>query len=341
MLSTLPVGTMDANWQSCLHLYLQSILDHSGSIATYTVYRSTLARFFAFIGDTPPDQVKHRDVLAFQQLSSTSPRNRGKEVTASTKNQRRAILSSFYHFASSYELPDGTPLFTGILPTAGMHSLKPEVSILSMSEDDLKRFFAAIPTNTLKGLRDRALYFLTSRRRSELCFLRWRDIEATIIIDDDGSRHEGHLYRYRGKGASREVRAKELPESGWLALTHYLEQAGRLVTMQPDDFLFVSVHPGQGRQSFEPAPLHKAYITREFKRYAALAGLDPRYSLHTLRHSSARFRWTMGSPLQDIQHALNHSSIATTDIYIKRLAGVSDKGSRLLEQRFSHLLTDL
>ncbi len=332
---------MDADWQNCLSLYLQSILDHSGSIATYTVYRATLARFFAFIGDTPPDQVKHADVLRFQQLPSTSPRNRGKEVTASTKNQRRAILSSFYHFASSYELPDGTPLFTGILPTAGMHSLKPEVSILSMSEDDLTRFFAAIPTNTLKGVRDRALfflYFLTSRRRSELCFLRWHDIEATTIIDDDGTRHEGHVYRYRGKGSSREVKAKELPESGWTALTHYLEQAGRLATMQPNDYLFVSVHPGQGRQSSEPAPLHKAYITREFKRYVTLADLDPRFSLHTLRHSSARLRYTLGSSLQDIQHALDHSSIATTDLYIKRLAGTSDKGARLLEQRFSHLV---
>src|SRR6266702_1697770 len=177
---------MDADWQNCLSLYLQSILDHSGSIATYTVYRATLARFFAFIGDTPPDQVKHADVLRFQQLPSTSPRNRGKEVTASTKNQRRAILSSFYHFASSYELPDGTPLFPGIIPTAGMHSLKPEVSILAMSEDDLARFFAIIPTNTLKGVRDRALYFLyflTSRRRSDLCLLRRRQIEATLIPD--------------------------------------------------------------------------------------------------------------------------------------------------------------
>ncbi len=332
---------MDANWSRCLSLYLQSILDHSGSVATLVVYRATLARFFTFIGDTPPDQVKHRDVLAFQQLPSTSPRNRGKEITASTKNQRRAILSSFYHFASSYELPDGTPLFTGIIPTAGMHSLKPEVSILSMSEDDLARFFAAIPTNTLKGVRDRALfflYFLTSRRRSELCFLRWRDIEATTIIDDDGSHHAGHVYRYRGKGSSREVRAKELPESGWLALTHYLEQAGRLATMQPDDFLFVAIRRGQGRSSKEPAPLHKAYITREFKRYAALVGLDPRFSLHTLRHSSARLRYLAGSPLQDIQHALNHASIATTDIYIRRLAGVTDKGARLLETRYSSLL---
>ncbi len=260
---------MDADWQNCLSLYLQSILDHSGSIATYTVYRATLARFFAFIGDTPPDQVKHADVLRFQQLPSTSPRN------------------------------------------------------------------------TLKGVRDRALfflYFLTSRRRSELCFLRWHDIEATTIIDDDGTRHEGHVYRYRGKGSSREVKAKELPESGWTALTHYLEQAGRLANMQPNDYLFVSVHPGQGRQSSEPAPLHKAYITREFKRYVTLADLDPRFSLHTLRHSSARLRYTLGSSLQDIQHALDHSSIATTDLYTKRLAGTSDKGARLLEQRFSHLV---
>ena len=332
---------MDADWSACLHLYLQSILDHSGSIATYTVYRATLMRFFAFIGDIPPDQAKHSDVLAFQQLPSTSPRNRGSQVTAATKNQRRAIHSSFYRFASTYELPDGTPLFAGILPTAGMHSLKPEVSLLSMSEDDLTRFFAAIPTDTLKGVRDRALfflYFLTGRRRSELCFLRWRDIEATIIIDDDGSRHAGHLYRYRGKGASREVRAKELPEAGWQALISYLDRAGRLHSMAPDDYLFVSVHPGQGRTSSHPAPLHKAYITRIFKHYCSLAGLDPRYSLHTLRHSSARLRWTLGSPLQDIQYALNHSSIATTDIYIRRLAGVSDKGSRLLEQRFGHLL---
>ena len=332
-------ASMDADWQHCLSLYLHTVLDHSGSVATYTVYRSTLMRFFAFLGKRSPGQVTHTDVLEFQQLPSTSPRNRGAEVTASTKNQRRSILASFYHFASLYVTADGTPLYPGILPTAGMHSLKTESAILSMSEQELTRFFAAIPTNTLKGLRDRALffcYFLTSRRRSELCALRWADIEATTIIDDDGARHDGHIYRYRGKGASRQVRAKELPESAWNAIMVYLQAANRLETITSADYLFVSVHPGQGRSSSAPAPLHKAYINRVFKEYCADAGLDSRYSLHTLRHSSARLRYLAGSPLQDIQHALDHASIATTDLYIRRLAGVADKGARLLEARFGH-----
>src|SRR5258708_33814938 len=76
--------------------------------------------------------------------------------SASTKNQRLCVLTSFYRFASAYEI-NGAPIYQKVMPTQGLRYLKPDAPYRSMSTDELKRFFAAIATDTIKGNRDYAL----------------------------------------------------------------------------------------------------------------------------------------------------------------------------------------
>ena len=106
-------------------------------------------------------------------------------------NQRLAILSSFYAFASTFTItgPDGRPqvLLQRPSPTLGLRHKRPERTYRAFSEDELDRFFSVIPTDTVKGLRDRAiflLYFWTARRREEIARLRWGDIEQATIVDE-------------------------------------------------------------------------------------------------------------------------------------------------------------
>ncbi len=323
---------MDANWHRCLSAYLQTIEDHSGSFASRRTYASTLQRFLA---DRDPATVTRADVLDFMQLPSTSNRNAGSPVSAATKNQRVTIIRSFYTFASGYEIDD-TPLFQRALPTTGLKRLKPSVVYRAMNTNELERLFAVMPKDTVKGLRDRALYlmyFWTARRRLELHNLRWQDIEPAII---DG--RDTHVYRFRAKGTSRTVRTAELPAPAWQAIQRYLTISGRLTTIKPGDYLFVSVHPGQGyKDSRTNVPLNADYINREFKRYCQLAGLRSDLSLHSLRHASARMRYEAGASIRDIQQILGHASIATTDLYLRTVTGIADPTARLLEQRFGDL----
>lgn len=321
---------MDVSWQRCLDSFLTSIEDRSGSVASRQTYENTLARFFSDPAKSPADYTR-TDIIAFVQQPSTHPMNKGQKISASTHNQRLCVLIGFYRYASSYEV-NGQPLYQKPLPTTSIPYVKRDVHPRVMTAAELERFIGSIP-NTPKGIRDKAmylLYFWLGRRRSELYRLRWRDIEATIIVDEDGSRRPGHVYTYVSKGKSRTPITKEFPAPAWHILSTYLARSGRLATIKPDDFLFVPVH-GENR------PLHDDYINNEFVRYARLAGLRPGFTLHSLRHAAARERYLAGSSIRDIQHFLDHSSIGTTDTYLRTIAGVSDPGAALLEKRFSHL----
>jgi site-specific recombinase XerD len=314
---------MDAKWQRCLTLFLATIEDRSGSLASRRSYNSVLSRFLATLPD--PSQATRADVLRFLQG----------DLKASSKNARKSIIASFFTFASGYEI-DGTPLFQRPLPTLGLPHLKPAVAYHSLTSSELSRLFAAMPVTTIKGLRDRALYlcyFWTTRRRAEIIGLRWRDIEPVTL---DG--RATHLYRYRQKGTSRTVRTAELPVPAWNAIVRYLEASGRLETMLPDSPVFVSVHPGQGyHDSRKNVPLNRDYANREFKKYAAAAGLSPDITLHSLRHSAARARYEAGSDIRAIQQVLGHASLATTDTYLRVLVPLGNHGAVLLEQRYKDL----
>lgn len=117
------------------------------------------------------------------------------------------------------------------------------------------------------------------------------------------------------------------------ALLDYLKQTGRLPIIAPDDYLFVAtINAPASRRHLQPS-----YVNRLFRSYCRKAGLSPEYTLHSLRHSSAYHRYAMGEDIRSLQRFLDHTSLATTSIYLQSLSGVSDPGAKLLEERFGHL----
>ena len=316
-------------WKRCLAAFLQEIYDHSGSELSWRSYESYLKLFLAHC-DKTPDQVTRTDVLNFIQ----SPSARGGDASAATKNQRRSIITSFYKFASQYEV-DGVPLWQKAIPTQGMRALKSDLKYRAMNTSELKRFFAVIP-NTLKGIRDRALfltYFATARRRAEIAKLRWGDIEPTILVEEDGTRRAGFVYRYYSKGRARQIKTAELPVEAYQAINRYLEAAGRLHTIEPDELIFVSTKPDQ-----ENEPLAGDYINQMFKHYASCASLDTkRLSVHSLRHTAAHLRRKAGQDILLIKELLGHASLDTTYRYLVVMEGVADAGAKLLSPLFAHL----
>ena len=353
----IPRGEMDAPpWERCLAQFLRQLYDRSRSSKSVQDYRRTLITFFTSSsqGGPPkhPEEYTREDVEDFLHRPSISLRNYGSPPSTATINQRLSILSSFYKFAATFTIagPDGRPqpLLKVPSPTTGIRHGRSDRTYRALSEEELDRFFSAIPTDTVKGLRDRAiflLYFWTARRREEIARLRWSDIEEGIIVEEGGKRRKGWHYRFHGKGKSGQEDIAELPAPAKVAIDRYLIAARRMPKMQPDDPIFVAIGPEQGGGKpgvtlppDDRTPLTSRAIAYALKKYAREAGVDEkRLSIHSWRHTAAQQRYAAGEDVRSLQRLLRHSNIATTDIYIRGLMGTADPGAQLLEDRFAHL----
>ena len=190
----------------------------------------------------------------------------------------------------------------------------------------------------MKGSRDTCIYLffaITARRRSELATLTYGDIKPAILIDANGARRSGHTFSFRGKGHSQEEDIQECPSLVVAQLTRYLEMSGRLATIKGTDPLFVATDLNAGIRFDKSKPLSDESIAHAFKRYCRLAGLSTKYSLHSLRHSSALLRYSYGEDILSLQKTLRHRSLQTTTLYLNHLSSPVDKGGRALERVFA------
>jgi integrase len=119
---------------------------------------------------------------------------------------------------------------------------------------------------------------------------------------------------YRGKGGKRGRR--ELPAPAYAAIRASLADVGKDPgTMAPDESLWQAGTNGRGISS--------ATFYGRFRRYLRAAELAPT-GLHVLRHSAAKLRRDAGEPIEAVSAFLDHSSLAVTTVYLRRLEGEQD-----------------
>jgi integrase len=325
--------------------FLRRIHERNGSTNTYEHYRQILVCFFTEPA-LMPDHYARSHVEAFLRSPGQAKGRKGRPPGSGLMNNRLSVLNSFYKYAANYGITDAsgaiTPLMHTMFPTAGLrHMQRPRPPYRALSAEELRRFFAAIGTGSVRALRDRALflmYFWCARRRSEILALRRMDIEEGIIIEGN-TRHAGMLYHFKGKGKKQIDDMQELPPQAASAVFAYLRASGKLNTMRPDDPIFTALPDHVGKEGYDPRrPLSAQCVWRACKVYAAKAGLDPsRVTVHSFRHSAVRARYESGSDIRAIQKLLRHSNLSTTSDYLQSLTGTSDPGYLLLEKEFGDL----
>jgi integrase len=177
-----------------------------------------------------------------------------------------------------------------------------------MSADDIRRLLAVIP-DTMAGRQDRALvlmFVLTGRRRAEIIGLTAGD----ITVESDVA-----YYTYRGKGGKRGRR--ELPRPAYGALLVTLADASlSLASMEPGASLWQAAAGSRGITS--------GTFYARFRRHLRAAGLAPT-GVHILRHSAAKLRRDAGASIEAVSSFLDHSSLAVTSVYLRRLEGEADQ----------------
>jgi len=263
---------------------------HGRSRHTRRYYQADAQRFLAFV-DKSLAQVTLADVQDFADSLETSglaPSSCGRTISS---------VKSLLAFGNRVGM---LPVNVGALLKAP--AAKNTLTERILTEAEVQQLIVLEP-----NFRNRMmlkLLYAAGLRVSELCGLRWRDLQAR-------SEAEGQINVY-GKGGK--TRVVLLPATIWRELASLREAAGF------NDPIF---------QSHKKGHLHPSQVMRIVRAAAHRAGIDANVSPHWLRHAHASHSLDRGAPIHLVQTTLGHASIATTGRYLH--ARPQDSSARYLE----------
>ena|SRR5690606_35434342 len=177
-------------------------------------------------------------------------------------------------------------------PAAGVRAPKAPRRLPQVLDADEAKTLVEVPTDAPLGLRDRAmleLFYSSGLRLSELCALRWRDLQL-----DEG------LVTVLGKGARQRI--VPVGSHARRALHEW-----RAVRGGDEDS---PVFPGRGG-----GPIGPRAVQVRMRQLARRQGLFKRVHPHLLRHSFASHVLESSGDLRGVQELLGHADITTTQIY--------------------------
>jgi site-specific recombinase XerD len=172
-----------------------------------------------------------------------------------------------------------------------------------LTVDECKDYLDGFDRDTVDGNRNYimvALLWSTGLRSSELCALRWRDIDLD----------EGTLLVRKGKGGKQ--RLLFLNDRIWKEIKGYYETMGG----SEEDPVFIALTNNQNAKGKEPRPLSQSALVDMIRNHAHFIGSKKKVSPRTFRHTFATHMAEAGVPLDDIKEMLGHDDETETCIYI-------------------------
>jgi site-specific recombinase XerD len=170
-----------------------------------------------------------------------------------------------------------------------------------LSEAEVRSLLAQCSRRAPTGVRDRAL--LTVLYRAGL-----RVSEALDLRPSDIDQERGTIRVHHGKGDK--ARTVSLDDGSLAVVQLWITERARL-GMNGRQTLFCTLAGG---------PLSANQVRQMTRRRAAKADIGKRVHPHGLRHTHAAELISEGVPLNIIRDQLGHTSIATTDTYLRNIA---------------------
>ena len=174
-----------------------------------------------------------------------------------------------------------------------------------LTAEEIDRLLRAEPGRSSLAIRNRAL--IATMYRGGL-----RVSEAVALRPGDIDLDSGRLHVRQGKGDKARVVGLD---DGSLAMIGEWVERRRSLGFTGRQPLYCSVKSDGGG-----TPIATSYLRRLLPRLGERAGLDKRVHPHALRHSRAAELAAEGVPVNVIQQALGHSSLATTSTYLAHIA---------------------
>ena len=250
------------------------------SAHTLDAYRRDLGALAAWSGTHGFDPV----ALTAEQLRAFVASEHRRGLSPKSLQRRLSACRSFYRWLLRHGAIQASP-------AAAVKAPKSVRKLPQVLDPDEASRLVEVPTDAPLGLRDRALlelFYSSGLRLSELCGLRWRDLDLA-----------SGLVTVLGKGGKQ--RQVPVGSHARKALAEWREDQ-RATPETP-------VFPGRN------GPITPRAVQYRLRQLAQRQGLFKRVHPHLLRHSFASHVLESSGDLRGVQELLGHADIATTQIY--------------------------
>jgi site-specific recombinase XerD len=284
-------------------------LEQNRSSKTIKNYSHYLNRLVDFAGDIKLSDIDDELIRKWRLWLNRLGTNTSDEMSKVTQNYHLIALRSFLKFCAKrgYDVMPADKIELA-------RTKRPQVTFLTA--DELGRLATQPKTDTLNGLRDKAII--------ELLFSSGLRVSELVGLDRDHINLKRREFMVRGKGQKDRPIFISLEAALWIE--KYLDK--RQDNTKP---LFIRY---SGNKKVDLSGNYHRLTARSVQRMVArnalLAGITKHVSPHTLRHSFATDLLMNGADLRSVQAMLGHSNIATTQIYTH----VTDPHLKAVHERF-------
>jgi len=293
--------------------FIDSLRSEKGySVNTCRAYSHNINEFISFISESyfSTDNQEGADLLKAEHIESLMIRGylaflhkKNKKVTIARK---LSAVRSFFRFLLKHGVILDNPLDLILTPK------QVKAIPVYLPVDDIFRLLDSIKTDTLAGIRNRAIFetlYSSGIRVSEL--------EGLNVFDVDFSRC---LIRVVGKG--NKERIVPIGKKAVATIKEYRKRLQSEAGIAEEDNGPLFLNKDNGR-------LTSRSIARILNKTARECGLLIPVSPHALRHTYATHMLDAGADLRVVQELLGHKSLSTTQKYthvsIDRLMETYDK----------------
>ncbi len=272
-------------------------------------YHLYLQRLVEFGGDIKIQQITPEFVRKWRLWLSRYSNDQGDSLSTLSQSYHLIALRSFLAYCSKRDIKTLTP------EKIELPKVKRK-QVTFLSQEETERLIESIKTNTVTGVRDRAiveLLYSSGLRVSELCNL-----------------NRDHVNLRRGEFMVRGKGQKDRPVFLSPEATEWLDT---YLKERSDDAIPLFISHGSRlpvQKDGSDLRLTPRTIQRLVSAYAKMAGITKHVSPHTLRHSFATDLLMNGADIRSVQSMLGHSNIATTQIYTH----ITDQHLREVHKQF-------
>ena len=268
-------------------------VEKNASENTISAYRSDLAQFEKSVARQTADAGCSWDAITDDMLLGFVEELRERRYKAATVARKVAAVKSFFSFMAAEGILTCDPTEDLRSPQVGKalpKTLTPE-EVDELLEQPARK-------TTPVAQRDKAML--------ELAYGTGMRVTELVSLDVGHVALESDPVTVRGIGKGDQERALPLYQRAVDELRQYIFHVRpKMVRNKNETALFVNRRGGRlTRQGFW-------LILKNYAREAGLEGITP----HTLRHTYATHMLSGGMPLRNVQEALGHASISTTQIY--------------------------